>query len=46
MRTAAGMTPREINPLSPKYRLKVAAWQRLPLWVANRLGPRIARGLG
>jgi len=38
--------PREVNPLSPKYRLRIAAWQRLPLWLANRLGPAIARGLG
>lgn len=37
---------RETNPTSPKYRLQVAAWQRLPLWLANRLGPPIARGLG
>ncbi|HTU10928.1 MAG TPA: FemAB family XrtA/PEP-CTERM system-associated protein [Allosphingosinicella sp.] len=37
---------REVNPLSPKYRLKIAAWRKLPLWLANRLGPPIARGLG
>jgi FemAB-related protein (PEP-CTERM system-associated) len=37
---------RETNPLSPRYRLQVAAWKRLPLWLANRLGPPIARGLG
>jgi FemAB-related protein (PEP-CTERM system-associated) len=37
---------REVNPLDPKYRLKIAAWQKLPLWVANRIGPAIARGLG
>lgn len=37
---------REINPLDPKYRLKVAAWRKMPLWLANRLGPPIARGLG
>jgi FemAB-related protein (PEP-CTERM system-associated) len=37
---------REINPLSPKYRLQVAAWKRLPLWAANRVGPIIAKGLG
>ena len=37
---------RETNPLDPRYRLKVAAWRRLPLFVANRLGPLIARGLG
>jgi FemAB-related protein (PEP-CTERM system-associated) len=46
IRTAAGAAPRDINPLSPKNRLKVAAWQKLPLWVANRLGPVLARGLG
>jgi len=44
--TDDGAEPREINPLSPKYRLKIAAWQRLPLWLANRIGPPIARGLG
>lgn len=37
---------RQVNPLSPKYRLQVALWQRLPLFAANRLGPLIARGLG
>ena len=46
VRTADGQGPREINPLDPKYRLKIAAWQRLPLWLANRIGPMIARGLG
>ena len=46
VRTAEGESPREVNPLSPKYRLQVAAWQKLPLWLANRLGPPIARGLG
>lgn len=37
---------RETNPLNPKYRLKIAAWRKLPLFVANRFGPLIARGLG
>ncbi len=37
---------RDTNPMSPRYRLQVAAWKRLPLWVANRIGPVIARGLG
>lgn len=41
-----GAAPREINPLNPKYRLQVELWKRLPLWLANRLGPPIARGLG
>lgn len=34
------------NPLNPKYRLMIATWQRLPLPVANFLGPRIVRSLG
>lgn len=46
VRTADGHRARETNPLDPKYRFKVAAWQRLPLAIANRLGPLIARGLG
>jgi hypothetical protein len=46
VRTADGSSPREINPLDPKYRLKIAAWRKLPLWLANRIGPHIARGLG
>lgn len=45
-RAADGMAPREINPLTPKYRLQVAAWQKLPLAIANRIGPWIAKGLG
>ncbi len=45
-RVAEGETPREINPLSPKYRLQVQAWQRLPLWAANLIGPLISKGLG
>lgn len=46
VRTAEGAAPRDINPLSPKNRLKVAAWQKMPLWLANRVGPALARGLG
>lgn len=33
----------EINPLNPKYRLMVDSWKKLPLAVANTLGPPIAR---
>ncbi|MDE2515314.1 MAG: FemAB family PEP-CTERM system-associated protein [Rhodospirillales bacterium] len=36
----------EINPLNPKYRLFIAAWKRLPLPLANAIGPHLARGLG
>lgn len=34
------------NPLNPKYRFFISMWQRLPLAVANRLGPFIVRGIG
>ena len=44
--TADGQEPRDINPNSPKYKAKIALWQKLPLSVANRLGPWIAKGLG
>ena len=37
---------REINPLNPKYALMVRTWKRLPLPVANLVGPWLARGLG
>lgn len=43
---APGAAPRETNPDDPRYRFKVAAWKRLPLFLANRIGPYIARGLG
>lgn len=45
-RIAEGASPRDMNPMSPRYRLQVAAWKRLPLWLANRMGPVIAKGLG
>jgi FemAB-related protein (PEP-CTERM system-associated) len=43
---AAGATIPDHNPLNPKYRLFIAAWKRLPLPVANLVGPPIVRGLG
>ncbi len=36
----------EVNPLNPKYQFVIAIWKRLPLPLANLLGPRIARYLG
>ena len=46
VRTADGAAPRAVNPLDPKYARKIALWKRLPLPVANLIGPLIARGLG
>ncbi len=34
------------NPMNPKYRAFIAMWRRLPLGVANALGPHIVRNLG
>ena len=46
MRAAEGQAPRDVNPLSPQYRRKVEMWKKLPLPVANLIGPWLARGLG
>jgi FemAB-related protein (PEP-CTERM system-associated) len=43
---APGARVPELNPLNPKFRLFIAAWKRLPLPVANLIGPAIVRGLG
>ncbi len=45
-KTLDGSSKRNVNPLDPKYSLQVKLWARLPLAVANRVGPMIARGLG
>jgi len=42
----AADAPPDLNPNSPRYRLLVSTWQKLPLWLANRLGPPLARHLG
>jgi FemAB-related protein (PEP-CTERM system-associated) len=36
----------DLNPLNPRYALLIAVWRRLPLFVANALGPIVSRGLG
>ena len=36
----------ENNPTNPRYRLLIAAWKWLPLVIANRVGPMLARHLG
>ena len=41
-----GGKPPDINPLNPKFRLFIETWKRLPLSIANRLGPHIVRYLG
>ena len=46
VRTADGAAARSVNPLDPKYARKIALWKRLPLPVANLIGPLLSRGLG
>ncbi len=45
-RLAKGRATPDLNPLNPKFRLLIAAWKRLPLPLATRLGPLIVRGIG
>ena len=37
---------REVSPNNARYERKIALWKKLPLPVANVLGPLISRGLG
>lgn len=46
LRTAPGHAARDVNPLSPQYRRKVAMWKKMPESLATLIGPYIARGLG
>ena len=34
------------NPSNARYRLMIEAWRRLPIGLANRLGPLVVRNLG
>ncbi len=44
--TAPGAEPRDADPTSARHAARIALWKALPLPLANRLGPAIARGLG
>jgi FemAB-related protein (PEP-CTERM system-associated) len=45
-RLVRGSSVPDVNPLNPKYQRMVSVWRRLPVPVANRLGPVVARHLG
>jgi lipid II:glycine glycyltransferase (peptidoglycan interpeptide bridge formation enzyme) len=45
-RLSEGATIPDNNPNNPKYRAVIALWKRMPLWLANILGPPLVRGLG
>lgn len=40
-----GETLPAINPDNPKYRLMIAVWQRLPVWLTRIIGPPVIRGI-
>jgi len=44
--TAPGAAKRDADPTSDKHSARIALWKRLPLPLANLIGPYIARGLG
>lgn len=44
--TAPGAAARDADPTSNKHSARIELWKRLPLPVANLIGPFIARGLG
>jgi FemAB-related protein (PEP-CTERM system-associated) len=44
--TAPGAERRDADPTSARHAARIALWRKLPLALANRLGPPIARGLG
>ena len=44
--TVPGVAPRNIDPTDEGYSRGIALWKRLPLPLANFIGPFIARGLG
>ena len=45
-RLKPGTSLPEKNPANPKYAVFISAWKRLPLPIANILGPLLIRGLG
>lgn len=42
---APGTPIPELRPDNPRFKLAVNAWKRLPLLIANQLGPRLVRSL-
>lgn len=45
-RLAPGASIPDMSPQNKKYQTMIAVWKRLPLWLANIIGPPVARHLG
>jgi FemAB-related protein (PEP-CTERM system-associated) len=41
----AGVKVPDMDPTNPRFRLAIAVWRRLPVWLAARLGPAVIRGI-
>jgi len=35
----------ELNPNNPKFKLLIAVWQRLPVWLTRLIGPPVVKNL-
>jgi hypothetical protein len=42
---ASGIELPELSPNNPKYALAVRCWKKMPLALANRVGPWIVRNI-
>ncbi len=42
---AKGQELPSLNPQNPKYKIAIAGWKKMPLAIANRLGPHIVKHL-
>ncbi|QOZ54563.1 FemAB family XrtA/PEP-CTERM system-associated protein [Bradyrhizobium sp. CCBAU 53338] len=40
-----GVTPPELSPSNPRYAVAIHCWKKMPLALANRLGPWIVRNI-
>ncbi len=45
-RLAPGADIPDTSPQNKKYQTMIAVWKRLPIWLANIIGPPVARHLG
>lgn len=45
-RLGEGASIPDMSPQNKKYQAMISVWKRLPIWVANLVGPPVARHLG
>ena len=43
--TEAGSAVAETNPDNPKYKLMIAVWKRLPVWLTRIIGPEVIKNV-